>query len=162
MKTAYNLSGWVLSALIAATACVSTTSAQDGDQEIKGLIEAKRYVFIAQSATPMGGRFIQLTSPYDLKVRPDSVISYLPYYGRAYSAPLDPSKGGIQFTSTDFEYTQAARKKGGWEILIKPKDVRDPRQLSLTIGAGGNATLQVVSNDRQAISFNGYIADKSR
>ena len=162
MKAAYNFSGWVLGMLITVTSCVSSSSAQDKDADIKGLIDAKRYVFIAQSATPMGGRFVQLTSDYDLKIRPDSVISYLPYYGRSYSAPLDPTQSGIQFTSTDFEYTQKARKKGGWDIVIKPKDVRDPRQLSLTVSEGGNATLQVVSNDRQAISFSGYIAAKTR
>lgn len=162
MKAAYKLTWLVLGVLITATACVSSSSAQDKDSAIKAMVDAKRYVFIAQNATPMGGRLVQLTSDYDLKIRPDSVISYLPYYGRSYSAPLDPSQSGIQFTSTDFEYTQKPRKKGGWDILIKPKDVRDPRQLSLTVSESGNATLQVVSNDRQAISFSGYIAAKNR
>jgi hypothetical protein len=162
MKTAYIFSGWVLCILIAAASCVSSSSAQENDKDIKALIDAKRYVFIAQSATPTGGRLVQLTSSYDLKIRPDSIISYLPYYGRAYSAPIDPNQGGIQFTSTDFEYTQTDRKKGGWNIVIKPKDIRDPRQLSLTVSTAGYATLQVLSNDRQAISFSGYVAATSR
>ena len=162
MKAALNYSGWALSVLITVSACVSTASAQDEKTDIAGIIEAKRYVFIAQSATPMGGRFVQLSFGYDLKVRPDSVIYYLPYYGRSYTPTLDPSQGGIQFTSTDFEYTQKPRKKGGWDINIKPKDVKDPRQLTLTVSSGGNATMQITSNDRQAISFNGYIAATSK
>ena len=158
MKAVFNISGWVLFVLFGLS---SSAYAQD-KQDIKNYIDAKRFVFNAQSATPMGGRFVQLTGGYDLKISPDSVISYLPYYGRAYSAPLDPSKSGIQFTSTKFEYTKSERKKGGWDIVIKPKDVQDPRQLILTVSAGGNATLQVISNDRQAISFSGYITATSR
>lgn len=158
MKTAY-LSGILLCILIAASACVSSAP-QDSNQDIKTMVEAKRYVFVAQNATPLGGRLVQLNGEYDLRIRPDSVIAFLPYFGRAYSAPIDPTKGGIQFTSTQFEYMQTPRRKGGYEIVIKPTDVQDPRQLTLTVSAGGNASLQVISNNRQAISFSGYIARK--
>jgi hypothetical protein len=90
----------------------------------------------------------------------DSIVSFLPYFGRAYSAPLDPTKGGIQFTSTDFEYDQTARNKGGWIINIKPRDVQDVRQLTLTVTQSGSASLQVISTNRQGISFNGRIEPK--
>jgi hypothetical protein len=111
----------------------------------------------------LGGRFRQLnTSEYDLRIAGDSVISYLPYFGRAYSAPLDPSKSGIQFTSTNFKYEQSPRKKGGWNILIEPKDANDVRQLTLLVTESGSASLQVISNNRQSISFNGYVAEKNR
>src|SRR5882762_7771000 len=124
---------------------------------IKSLVDSQNYVFKAQSAMPMSGRTRQLTSDYDLKVTHSQVVSYLPYFGRAYTAPTDPSQGGIQFTSKDFDYSVVARKKGGWDIQIKPKDYRDVQQLSLSISENGYATLQVTSTNRQAISFNGYI-----
>jgi|SRR5882757_1320131 len=124
---------------------------------IKNLVDSQNYVFKAQSAMPMSGRTRQLTSDYDLKVTHSQVVSYLPYFGRAYTAPIDPSQGGIQFTSKDFDYSVVARKKGGWDIQIKPKDYRDVQQLSLSISENGYATLQVTSTNRQAISFNGYI-----
>jgi len=125
--------------------------------QIKNLVDSQNYVFIAQSALPMSGRTRQLTSDYDLKVTPTVITSYLPYFGRAYTAPIDPSQGGIQFTSKDFEYTAVPRKKGGWDIEIKPKDYRDVQQLSLSVSETGYATLQVTSTNRQPISFNGYI-----
>lgn len=161
MKNLHNNFGWVLGILIIASACGSSSPAQTSEQDIRSLIESKRFVFNAQTATPLGGRVVQLTSGYDLRVRPDSVVSYLPYYGRAFSAPIDPSRGGIQFTSTDFEYSQTPRRKG-WDITITPRDVQDTRQLTLNVSSGGNATLQVISNNRQAISFNGYISGASR
>lgn len=129
----------------------------DKETVIKNLIDSQSYVFKAQSAMPMSGRTRQLTSDYDVKVTKDEVVSYLPYYGRAYTAPIDPSQGGIQFTSKSFDYTATPRKKGGWDILIKPKDYRDVQQFFLSVSQSGYATLQVTSTSRQAISFNGYI-----
>lgn len=125
---------------------------------IKSLVESQNYVFKAQSTMPMSGRVRQLTTAdYDLRVTKESVIAYLPYFGRAYTAPIDPSQGGIKFTSQDFEYTATPGKKGGWDVLIKPRDFKDVQQMTLSISSAGYATLQVNSTSRQPISFNGYI-----
>jgi Domain of unknown function (DUF4251) len=130
------------------------------ESSVKSLVDAKSYVFIAQTVLPAGGRIRQLTSYYDLEVSKDTIVSALPYFGRAYTAPIDPSEGGINFTSTNFDYTTTERKKGGWDISIKPKDAKDVQQIFLTISEKGYTTLQVLSNNRQAISFNGYITDR--
>ena len=156
MKTIYSLS-LLLLVLAAGTACMSTSQAQENNKNFETIVSSKNYVFIAQSVNPIGGRFRQLTSEYDLRVLGDSVVSYLPYFGRAYSAPIDPTKSSLQFTSTDFDYEQTTRNKGGWVIMIKPKDVQDVRQLTLTVTETGNASLQVISTNKQQISFNGYI-----
>ena len=129
---------------------------------VKSLINGHNFIFKAESATPVGGRFIQLTSEYDLSVTPDTLNASLPYFGRAYTAPIDPSKGGIQFTSTQFEYVSKPKKKGGWNIVIKPKENTDARQLLLDISPSGFANLQVLSNNRQSISFAGYVTDKKK
>ncbi|MXV51858.1 DUF4251 domain-containing protein [Pedobacter sp. HMF7647] len=128
--------------------------------DTKALVDSKKFRFIAQFAQPMGGRNIQLTSEYDVQIKNDTMIVFLPYYGRDYVAPMDPSQGGIKFTSTDFTYTKSARKKGGWQISIVPKN-QDVRQMYLTVSDEGYSSLQVTSNNRQAISFNG-IVDKLR
>lgn len=140
----------------------STLAAQDKKTNIKELIDARSYVFKAQTMLPMGGRSRQLTTDYDVKVAKDSIISYLPYFGRAYTAPLDPSKGGIQFKSKDFEYTISNKRKGGWDIVIKPKDAGDVRQMSMMISENGYGSLQVLSNNRQPIIFNGYVTAREQ
>ena len=124
---------------------------------IRNLVDSQNYVFVAQSATSLGGRTRQLTPDYDLKVSKTTVISSLPYYGRAYTAPMDPSQNGLNFTTKDFVYTAAEGKKGGWDISIKPRDNRDIQQVSLSVSADGYTTLQVISNSRQMMSFYGYI-----
>ncbi len=129
---------------------------------ISGLVQSKNFVFVAQYANPLGGRTISLTSVYDVKLSNDTIVSELPYFGRAYVAPINPSEGGISFTSTRFTYTVSQKKKGGWDIAILPKDTRDVRQIFLSVSEAGYASLEVTSNNRQAISFNGYIIGKNK
>lgn len=128
---------------------------------IEQMITNHSYVFKAQTVLPTGAvPNRQLTSDYDLRVSRDTVVSYLPYFGRAYTAPMDPTKGGIQFTSVKFDYKETKRKKGGWDIIIKPQDTPDATQLILNISEAGYASLQVLSNNRQPISFSGYIVER--
>jgi hypothetical protein len=148
--------------LVIGLTSTTTILAQDKKTNIKELIDARSYVFKAQTMLPMGGRTRQLTTDYDVKVAKDSIISYLPYFGRAYTAPLDPSKGGIQFKSKDFEYTISNKRKGGWDIVIKPKDAGDVRQMSIMISEDGYGSLQVLSNNRQPIIFNGYVTAREQ
>lgn len=87
-------------------------------------------------------------------------MSFLPYMGRIYIPPVDPAEGPLRFTSTDFVYAEQLQKKGGWSISIKPKDVRTVREFMLNVSEDGYATLQVSSNDRQSVTFYGYITEK--
>jgi hypothetical protein len=145
---------------------LTATTGADGQTASKpsataDLINAQNYRFIAQSALPMGGPTRHLTGDeYDLTVSKDTVIAYLPYYGRAYTAPIGSGGGGIKFTSTKFEYTVTPTKKGGWDIAIKPKDVQDVTQLFLSVSSEGYASLRVTSVNRQSISFNGEVVKR--
>ena len=145
--------------LLAALAAVIPVCAQPTDKKaaMKSLVESKNYVFRAQTAIPQTGQARNLTSIYDLKITTNAIVCDLPYFGRAY-APVDPNEGGIQFTSKDFTYTAKPTKKGGWEIAIKPNDISaDVRQMWLTITSDGYATLRVIGNNRNPISFSGQI-----
>lgn len=123
---------------------------------VEKMVNSRDFVFKAQTVVPTGAVSRVLTSEYDLKVMGDSVNSYLPYFGRAYQAPF-PGESGIQFSTTHFKYKASERKKGGWHITIEPEDTRNVREMDLTVYDNGNAYLQVLSNYRQPISFNGYI-----
>src|SRR5436190_19927947 len=115
--------------------------AQDKGSEIKNMVDSRQFTFHAQTALPMSGRSKQLTSEYYLKIFKDSALSELPYFGRVYSSSYGTTEGGFHFTTTKFDYSSKAGKKGGWEISIKPKDVRDFREFSLSISANGYGTL---------------------
>ena len=135
---------------------------------VKKMIDDGNYVFKANIAIPQRGSSRQLTEEYDLKVVKDTVTAYLPYFGRAYLAPAPgTTEGGIKFTSTNFNYSSKQKKNGSWDIYIKPKDNnisdwRDVQQLRLSISTNGYASLQVISSNRDPISFEGEIAQKNK
>jgi len=132
--------------------------AQDADAAtVQKAVETKNYVFKAESATPQRGGHRQLTTEYELLVNPDTVVSFLPYFGRSYSAPINPSDAGIKFTSMNYEYSVKTKKKNRWDITIKPNDVSDIRDLNLTVFDNGRASLRVNSNNREPITFEGYL-----
>ncbi len=123
--------------------------------DIQGMINNKNFVFIADRVNPLRGRSRQLTSEYDVTIKNDSLVSFLPYFGRAYQAPMDPSKGGIQFTSTNFSYE--VNKNKSWSVLIRPNDYHEVQQLAFSIFDNGSATLFVTNLNKDPITFNGYI-----
>ena len=127
-------------------------------KSVKAAVESKNYVFSAQTAIPLSGRARNLTTDYDLRVSPGSVVSYLPYYGQAYQAPIGETRSPLDFSSKDFDYVITPGKKDGWTVTIKPKDYKEVQAMTLSISSEGYATLQVTSTNRQAISFNGVVA----
>lgn len=116
------------------------------------------FKFNANYAYPQSYQSVYLSSDYDVKVSPDTVQAYLPYYGRAYTAPMDPSEGGIKFVSTNFDYEiEEGKKKGNWLITIRTQDTRRPYVLYFDLWDSGAAHLNVHDRDRQAISFQGDV-----
>jgi len=126
-------------------------------ESTKNLISNKQYVFEAQSTTPTGGKLIQLSYGYAVKVSGDTLISNLPYYGRSYTATLPSENNGVNFTSVNFEYKIEERKKGGWDIIMIPEDYSDVQKLFLTVFENGSASLLVISKSKSNISYSGYI-----
>jgi hypothetical protein len=129
---------------------------ESNSNTLKTILTNKNFVFKAQSAWPLKGTVVQLTAGYDMKVIQDSINTYLPYFGRAFSASYG-GDGGINFISKKFDYKVKEKQKGGWEVSIKPTDTRDVTELTYSISTNGYATLQVISNNRQAISYYGII-----
>ena len=127
---------------------------------VKGLLAEQNYKFKAEFATPLGGRQILLTGPYELVVTKESITAHLPYFGVAPRAPIGVDEAGIKFTSKDFKYN-TREGKNGWTIQIKPNDGQDVRTLNLRVSRSGSASLQVTSNYRQSISYSGQIVQVS-
>lgn len=143
------------------------------------IVEEKNYVFVATNAMPLnstdinnimskmaggnnGGNISLTGSNYDVQVSSDSLAVYLPYYGRAYSVSMNNDDNGYRFKSKKFTYETTKRKKGGWDIQISTKDVRDNVRMTLNISENGYGTLSVISNNKQSISYNGYLTEPKK
>jgi Domain of unknown function (DUF4251) len=126
-------------------------------QAVEQLINSQHYTFIPNTVLPSRGMSKPLTSEYQLKIKKDTLNSYLPYFGRAYTASISLTENPLDFKTTDFKYTIIESKKGGWNISIIPKNAGDARQLTLFVSQDGYASLQIICNNRDPISYNGYI-----
>ena len=125
---------------------------------IKKSVDEKSYTFMANQATPLGGGPVILSGIYDLRIKRDSVISFLPYFGRAYfDVGYNSADGGMKFTSTKFDYKSVENTKGGWEITIKPADVKNIISLVLRVSKDGYASLYISCVNRDAINYDGYL-----
>ncbi len=157
MKTSFP--GTVFILLFSIIGFSDALAQESNEASLKALLNGKTFVFKAQSAWPLQGTVVQLTPGFDMKVVDDSINTYLPYFGRSYVAGYNTG-GGISFTSTRFDYKLKEKSKGGWELVIKPSDAKDINEMTYAISSNGYATLQVISNNRQAISFYGVIEKK--
>ncbi len=153
-----NLKAIILLLLLGFTGSTVVNAQETDAASISKKISSQQYIFIAQVAIPQTGSSQQLTGRYDLTISKDTIISYLPYFGRAYVAPVDETDTGIKFTSTQFEYSNKTIKRGrGWQVTIVPNDVTSVQKMFLTIYKNGTASLDVINTNRQGISFTGYI-----
>jgi hypothetical protein len=126
----------------------------------KSLVDSANFVFEAQSVMPLTGQYRNLTSAYDVNVTKDTLRSYLPYFGRAFSPVYNETKSVLDFRSTNFSYTVSPHKKSAWNIVIVPKDNSAIQRYFFTVYDNGSATLNVTCTSRDAISFNGFVEQR--
>ena len=125
-------------------------------EAVKKLIASENYKIDVRTAMPMRGRSIPLTSPYSLEIRNDSVISYLPYFGRAYSIPYGGGDG-LDFKAPLKEYDMKMDKKGNAVIEFVARNPEDRYEFRAKVYTNGEASINVNMQNRQSISFQGEL-----
>lgn len=150
------LSMIVLSGLLlwGCTSAKNITKLEPSD--VAAMVQAHAFHFIAEKMNPLRGPQRNLNSYYDLMVNQDTLKSFLPYFGRVFTPPVDPTQGGLRFSSYSFSYDYSQNKKA-WNVTIVPKDVTQITKLYFTIFDDGTATLQVNSVSLDPISFQGHL-----
>ena len=125
-------------------------------EEILQLFVHRNLQFLAQSAHPMSGGVIHLTSEYTLDIQNEEIVSFLPYFGVAYTADYGSNDGGIKFNEKEFSAEWKSSKKG-YDIHIEIKAPRDRYVMHLFFSPAGFANLHVSCNNRQPIRFSGIV-----
>ena len=93
-------------------------------QAVEKLVTSGKYKINVNRALPARGRSVTLTSPYSVEIRNDSVISYLPYYGRAYSIPYGGGEG-LNFKAPLTDYKLEWDKKETAKIKFSARSEED-------------------------------------
>lgn len=125
-------------------------------EEIREIAESKTFVFKANNANPMRGSTINLTSDYNVKITRDSIFSYLPFFGVAYSVSYGGTDSPMIFNQS-FESCEIESKRNGYLVQVSVKNNSDRLEYSFHISVTGSTSLNVSSLNRQAISYNGYV-----
>lgn len=161
MKSKLIYAGWF--GLLFIVSCSSAKIPLETLNEVTQRIKGKDFTISVKYANPMRGSQIYLTSDYDLRIKNDSAFAFLPYFGVAYSAPYNPSEGGIKFSEPMYDYVSVPNKKNdGWNIHFKLKSHVSEITITLDIFKNGSSTFLVSSYERDAIRFNGEMKLDSR
>ncbi|WP_100315103.1 DUF4251 domain-containing protein [Thermoflavifilum aggregans] len=152
MKTAMML------ALLCGSLYIAQAQHRLQGQALEKAVQERAFTFYANQALPLKGRVINLTDlSYTLKVMPDSLYAHLPYFGVAYVAPMNPNEGGIHIKSGAYRY-ELTRKKSGWHLTLFPTGSGDVYRMDLDMSTDGYASLYLIPNQREAISYAGIIS----
>lgn len=125
-------------------------------QEVKEMIDNQSFVFNANQAIPMSGGTVNLNYYFNAKIQGDSIQSYLPFYGVAYSVEYGSRKSPLSFEKSIDEYSMEKDEKG-YQIQFEVKNGNDYLNYNFHISELGFASLNVTSTNRQSISFTGRI-----
>ena len=153
----------ILSLLLITAMGISTLSAQTKKerkelkkQVVEKLVTSGKYKIDVNRALPARGRSITLTSPYSVEIRNDSVISYLPYYGRAYSIPYGGGEG-LNFKAPLTDYKLEWDKKETAKIKFSARSEEDKFDFIIDVFSNGSSSIFVNMQNRQSISFQGEL-----
>jgi hypothetical protein len=153
----------VFSISIFASGCSSSkqaTAASFSKEAITEAINKNEWVFTANYVMPQTGRSRSTNGIYTVTYSNNKFVVYLPYFGRAYSAPIGSSQGPLDFTTSDFDVAKDQKKEGQWDIVLKPKGNREVQSMNFTLFENGSGDLNVTLTNRSPISFRGNVAPK--
>ena len=147
---------------LAMVSCSTLTSAQRAEREAKmekavaKALAERCYTVDVNMMYPKSGRAQNVSSDYSLEVRGDSLVSYLPYFGRAYNVPFGGGKG-LNFAAPIKSYHSEKGKKGNTRVEIQVDNTEDYFTYSLDIFPNGSTTIDVVARERESITFSGQM-----
>ena len=165
----------VLLAFILLSSC--KTQSVEKSAAVEALLQKGEFTFVAEHANPTNpdvvkvmnsiprgssSRMLNLDSGYTIEIRPDVLKVTLPYFGRMHAENIDPSKNIYQirtedFTTKDFTINKKDGKKESSVYTIVANNQQNIRTINMEVFKNGKANIWVDSNDRQSISYDGYI-----
>ncbi|NMA75226.1 MAG: DUF4251 domain-containing protein [Bacteroidales bacterium] len=128
----------------------------ENELSFKDILNSKQYTIEVRSAYPQTGRYINLTSNYSLTIKNDTIDSYLPYFGRAYSIPYGGGEGLI-FQSKIKNYTIEKEKDDYISIKIETMTPEDNYTYFISVYDNMYASISVYMNKRNSIRFQGEL-----
>ena len=102
-------------------------------QQIKELVNSKTFVFKTTSVVPKNEKTRKLTNDFGIEVRNDSVFSYMPYFGNAYSRDYTSFKDSPMGFMQPYESYKRTKTKSGYDVDIRVTNEHDVIDLAFHI-----------------------------
>lgn len=152
--------------------CASQGSADS--QVVNSLVASEEFTFHAEKANPTNydvinvmssmpnstmTRILNLDGSYTIELSKNNLNVALPYFGRLFNPTYgNTSDNSYRFTSKDYTVNKSQNKKGTWIFRIKPNDVKNVQEINIEVYKNGKAYVSIRSNDRQPITYDGYVS----
>ncbi|MEN8125877.1 MAG: DUF4251 domain-containing protein [Bacteroidota bacterium] len=127
----------------------------------KTLIDSGIFIFNADWATTQKGNRISLIgNPNFLKIDKENAIADLPYFGVSQSPSVGMTDGGgIAFEGLINDYVvEYNDKKQKVIIKFSTNNKTENFNVTLAVYKSGNANLDIISNSRNSISYDGKVS----
>ena len=154
-----------LTALVMLVGCATAEEraarAAEQAKAVKAALQERNYQIAVNRMYPSRGASKIVSSGYSVEVRNDSLISYLPYFGRAYDVPYGGGNG-LNFSAPIRNYKESQTKSDLRHIEIDVKNDEDTYLYTLDIFDNGSTDINVRSRQREPISFSGQMEFRSK
>ena len=165
MKKHLILTVMALTALVMLVGCATAEEraarAAEQAQAVKAALQERNYQIAINRMYPSRGASKTVSYGYSVVVRNDSLISYLPYFGRAYNVPYGGGNA-LDFSAPIRNYQESQPKSGLRHIEIDVKNNEDTYLYTLDIFDNGSTDINVRSRQREPISFSGEMEFKQK
>ena len=163
MKSKFHTSFPLLLVAVLLTACATSGLTKEERraqirQHVEECLAARNFKIDVRDMQTLRYGSRNLTSVWNVEVRNDSLISYLPYFGNAYSVtPYGSSNAkGLNFSERILSYQQERnQRKERTSITIRVENEEDRYTYLIEIYDNGSSTVSVRSVNRDYISFTG-------
>lgn len=125
-------------------------------QKVSEKLSARRFTVEMNFMNPLRGSTRHIDYGYEVTIAGDTLDSHLPYFGRAYNIPYGGGKG-LTFTSRLTGYGQQRVSHNCTRIVAVTENDEDYYQYVFDIYDNGKADLEVISRQRDRISYMGSL-----
>lgn len=148
-----------MTALLVPSGCVVSEKAAERQARVQAAVAeavANRRLHIdilSMLTARYGSRTV--TPDFYLELSGDTLRSYLPYLGRAYQSPLGTTPIGLNFETAILDYHESRPKAHLMRLQLKVATQEDTYVYVINVFDTGKADIQVRSQYRDPISFDG-------
>ena len=122
---------------------------------VNAALTDRHYRISITTVYPKTGGSVNVSRDFFLEVKGDTLLSYLPFFGRVYSLPYAGSEKGLNFTERIRRYETHRPQSGQTCIKLMVRNEEDTYNYRIDVFDNGRASIGVRSINRDYISFDG-------